>query len=102
MFSELKLFPVKSTKGTIKARGRVTISDVIDVSFTVRKGKEGPWVCLPSHLGKDKDGDDKWYKDVYIKDETNRDNFNKAVLEKYKELEESESTSDESDDTVPF
>ena len=80
MFSDIVIWPLADTSGTVQARGKVTVADVINVNFTVMNGKNGLFVSLPSHKGKDKEGADKWYNDVFIEDKGVFADLNKQVL----------------------
>ena len=64
-FSVVKYFPVENDN-KVFGRGVVRVGDLVDVNFTLWKGKDGkePWVGLPSHQDK---STDKWYKDVTIR-----------------------------------
>lgn len=67
MISNIKIFPTKGD-GNTKAFGRFTIAECVNISFSIVDSKNGLFVSLPSHKGKDKDGGDKWYHDVFIED----------------------------------
>ena len=84
MFSNIEIWPISNAKGNIKARGRVTVADVINVSVTVMNGKNGLFCGLPGRKGKDKEGKEKWYSDVFIPDKDVLADLNKQVVSAYK------------------
>ena len=65
--TNIKIFPTKGD-GNTKAFGRFTVAECINISFSVVNGKNGLFVSLPSHKGKDAEGNDKWYNDVFVED----------------------------------
>jgi len=84
MITNVRVTPLTNSKGNTKAFGKFTLSEVVEVSFSVVQGREGLFVSLPSHKGKDKEGADKWYNDVYVTDETLRKDLQKKCLDVYK------------------
>lgn len=108
MFSNIEIWPSKDPKGTVKARGRVTVADAVNINISVMDSKNGLFVSLPSHKGKDKEGKDKWYSDVFIEDKKLYSELNEKVLAAYKSkvgnnLSQGEAAGpDNQDNNIPF
>lgn len=109
MFTNFKIWPAKDTKGAIRARGRVTVSDAVNINFSIMQGQNGLFVSLPSHKGKDKDGKDKWYPDVFIEDKAVFQDLTTKAVAAYEaagsSLNQGEApgpTSQDTGDNIPF
>ena len=102
--SNVKLFPSKRTgKSKVLAFGNFTIADKIQISCSVISGKEGPFVSLPQHAGKDRDGNTKYFSDVWVKDKEWYQAINDAVISAWKDLKENgDSGSSGDDDSIPW
>jgi DNA-binding cell septation regulator SpoVG len=85
----------------IKARGSFTVSKKIRINCTVMEGSKGLFVGLPGRKGKDKDGNDKWYGDVYIADKALQERINTAVIAEYKKIATTGDTSTPDDSSTP-
>lgn len=84
LFTNLKLYPTKK-QDKVLAFGSVVIAGTVQVNFSVRKSAKGLWVSLPSHKGKDKEGGDKWFKDVWLPDESVRNQFEKVIIDAFEQ-----------------
>ena len=85
MLTNIKIFPTKGD-GNTKAFGRFTIAECVNISFSVVDGKNGLFVSLPSHKGKDTEtGEDKWYSDVFVEDKDVLADLQKQCLTAYNE-----------------
>jgi DNA-binding cell septation regulator SpoVG len=102
IFSDLQIRKVNGK--TIKASGTVVVANSVKVNFTVMEGSKGLFAKLPSHKGKDDQGTDKWYDDVYITDEDVRKDFQREVLAAFKALDSGTETKKPSspDSDLPF
>lgn len=78
-------FPVVGTK-SLKAKGVVTLNDVLELKYLVIEGGKGPFVSWEGTTQYDKkDGSGKGYNSpVFVKDKDLNESITKAVLEKYK------------------
>jgi len=70
----------------VKARGHFVLSNKIQISCSVIKGTNGLFVSLPSHKGKSREGGERYYNDVYIKDEQMFQTVTNVVLGKFSAL----------------
>lgn len=84
MVTNIKVFPTKGD-GNTKAYGRFTVAECFNINFSLVESKNGLFVSLPSHKGKDKDGKDKWYKDVFVEDTTVLAELNKKLVAAYEQ-----------------
>lgn len=75
LFSGIEVTPVANA-GKLKASGKVLIAGVVSVKFRVMEGTNGLFVALPSTKGKD----GKYYAEVFIPDETTRQQLQEVVL----------------------
>jgi len=82
MISEIKIRPINNPKGNTVAFGSFTLFDTVTINCKVNKGSNGLFVGLPSRLGKDKEGKDRWWKEVFIKEEAFK-KVNEKVVEAY-------------------
>ncbi len=81
VFSNWKFFPLKSPVGNLLGNGSVTILGTVSVKFKVLTTKAGEtFLALPSSAY-EKDGEKKYSNEVYILDETTRNNFQKEGVE---------------------
>jgi DNA-binding cell septation regulator SpoVG len=78
-------FPVTGTK-SLKAKGVVTLNDMVELKYLVIEGGKGPFVSWEGTTTYDKkDGSGKGYNSpVFVKDKSLNETITKAVLEKYK------------------
>lgn len=86
VFSNWRVFPLKEKIGSLVANGKVTISETVDVSFTIVEGPKGLFATLPSKKSGKKDektGKDIYYPDVKILDESTYGIFQKEAVEAY-------------------
>lgn len=101
MITNIKVYPTKGD-GNTKAFGRFTIAEVVGISFSIVDSKNGLFVSLPSHKGKDKDtGADKYYKDVFIDDKTVYADMQKQCVAAYNKTVGDTSTSDQDEAPGP-
>lgn len=80
--SDIQIWPVNGSN-TLKARGRFTLGDAFRINVTVMNGKNGLFVGLPGRWGEDKEGNKKWYSDVFCSDDDVRKSLQEKVLEAY-------------------
>lgn len=68
VFSNIKVFPMKTKHPTILANGSVVVGGVVEVRFTVMKGTKGVFASLPARKGTKPDDTGKipWYPEVKI------------------------------------
>lgn len=108
MFSNIEVWPSKNSEGKIKARGRVTVADAVNINFNIAQGSNGLFVGLPSHKGKDGNGNDKWYSDVFIEDKKVYSDLQNKVLAAYRakvggdNLNQGEASGPSNQDNIPF
>ena len=76
IFSNVKCFKVNKETKTMRGWGSVVIGDIVEVNFTVKEGKNGLFVSLPSHSFDDSEGNKKYANDVKL----NKENY--AELQK--------------------
>lgn len=84
MISDVNVWPVQN-QGKIRARGNFLVSNAFKVQYTLFQGPKGLFVGLPGRKGKDKEGNEKWYSDVYCQDDDVRKQMNDAVIKAYNE-----------------
>ena len=84
MFTNIKVFPLKTQHKTIVANGSCDVAGVMNVKFTVMKGPKGVFASLPGRYS-DKDdpttGKKVWYSDVKLIDKEVYAEFQKIVVE---------------------
>lgn len=81
--SEIKVWPITSGVGKIKANGSFLVDEAFKIKYTVRAGPKGLFVGFPGKYGKDKEGKDQWYSDVLIIDDDVRKDVSDKVLAAY-------------------
>jgi DNA-binding cell septation regulator SpoVG len=102
MFSyEVKVFPLKNPKGSLKAFGSLVIEDQIEVKgFRIMDGQYGLWVAVPQKEGKpDEQGKRTWWPDVIFLEEKEEDqkfgalqhSINQAFIAKFESVSRSSS-----------
>ncbi len=63
----VRVFKLKNPSGKMRAFGSVTIDDRIEIKgFRIIDGSNGRFVAPPQTKGKDAEGNDKWYDDVWF------------------------------------
>jgi DNA-binding cell septation regulator SpoVG len=107
LVSDVQIWPVDG-QGKVKARGNFMVANAFKVQYSLMQGPKGLFVGLPSRKGKDKEGNEKWYNDVFCTDEAVFKEMNTAVLAAYKSKTgtsqgEAQGPSDQSrSDGIPF
>jgi DNA-binding cell septation regulator SpoVG len=89
LFSGVKLWPRNGQ--TVKASGKVTIADVVEVSVAVMQGRDGLWVALPRRQGEATDKETgaketRWYPDVKMLSEDLKKELDQVVTTEYKKI----------------
>lgn len=110
VFSNMKIFPNKSSHPVIKGNGTVTVSGVVEVKFTVMNGSNGIFASLPARKGNkpDENGKIPWYPDVKIPNEDLYHEFQNLVKSEWASVSGgNQGTSDAGEenqltDNVPF
>jgi DNA-binding cell septation regulator SpoVG len=92
VFTNLKVTPLKNKESSTKASGIVTVSNVLEVRFTISSGKNGLWVKLPQHSFQFKNKETgkeetKYVRDVKIVDEELYKSFQELVIAEYNRIE---------------
>lgn len=85
LLTNVRFYNVKSSTGSIKANGKVTVAGVFDIAFRVLEGQKGPWIAWPGRFG-DKPGENgkkPWYSDVTVIDDGAREDINQTLLTEY-------------------
>lgn len=85
VFSDWKIFVLKTKVGNLVANGKVTISQTVQISFTVVEGSNGVFASLPSRKS-EKVGDNGkpiYYPDVKILDPETFAAFQAQAKEEY-------------------
>lgn len=103
IFSDLKVFKTKNTKGKIRGNGSVVISDTVRINFTVVEGSKGLFASLPQHTY-EKEGKTQYASDVVIFDKARYNEFQQLVTEAFMKLSGGDTpapTNDQGDD-IPF
>lgn len=83
VFSNWRIFALKEKAGSLLANGKVTISETVDVSFTIVDGPKGLFAALPSKKSGKKDektGKDVYYPDVKLLDEATYNAFQSEAV----------------------
>jgi DNA-binding cell septation regulator SpoVG len=63
----VRVFKLQNPTGKMLAFGSVTIENMIEVKgFRIIDGSNGKFVAPPQTKGKDAEGNDKWYDDVWF------------------------------------
>lgn len=81
--SDVEVYPLKKEHSKVKANGSFVYGGVVKVRYTLMNGSNGLFVSLPGRKGKDGEGNDKWYSDVYILDENTRKELQATVVTEY-------------------
>ena len=77
---EANVYPVEQGKGNLLAFASVTLGGCFAVQdLRVMDGKNGPFVAMPSKMGKDK----QYHDECFPVTAAMRENLNAAVMEKY-------------------
>lgn len=85
VFTDWKIFPLKTKVGNLLANGKVTISGTVQISFTLVEGNNGVFASLPSRKS-EKIGDNGkpiYYPDVKILDTDTYTEFQNQAKEEY-------------------
>ncbi len=83
--SDIRVFPNKNTKISIKANGDFVVGDTFRISFKVIQGKSGNFISFPQEKY-EKDGETKYKNLVNFADPENKDLQNqvqKKLLDAY-------------------
>lgn len=83
--SDVEVYPLKKEHPKVRANGSFIYGGVVKVRYTLMNGSNGLFVSLPGRKGKDAEGKDKWYSDVYVLDETVRKELQTTVINKFNE-----------------
>ena len=79
-------FPVNAG-GKVKANGTVTISNAIDLKYTIMQGPKDIFISWNGGKAyKKKDGTNGWDSPIYISDEALNRKINETVMTKYKSV----------------
>lgn len=92
-FTDVQFRPVNA--GSLLAGGSL-MSHGWRINFTIVKGRNGPFVSLPSRPGKEKG---KWYSEVSIPDSDDYRDFQERIIALWRKEESSLS---DADDGAPF
>lgn len=112
----VKVFKIQNPKSKLVGFASLLIEDVIQVDgFKIFDGSNGIFVKVPSHEGKNKDGERAWYDDVkFIADDGKpvdfkdkestaalcRDEIFKSIVDAYNSNQPSESNSSNNSSTT--
>ena len=107
IFSNIEITPLKSQMGKMLAHGKLLVSGVIEVKFTVIEGTKGVFANLPSKKGKKNDENGKaiWYSDVKFPNKDVYDEFQQLIKSEYGKTVGQSSAGEENqakDDGCPF
>jgi DNA-binding cell septation regulator SpoVG len=88
VFTNVKLFPLKTPAGNLLANGSVLVSGTVEVKFTIMKGSKGLFASLPARKGNkpDENGRVPWYPEVKIPSEELYQEFQTVVKSEYTKL----------------
>lgn len=81
LFSDIKLFPVKSEK--LKANGSFVYNGAVRIDCTVVLGKNGLFVSLPREKYTDKNNKEQWKDKISFLDKETRELLNEVVVAEY-------------------
>ena len=83
--TELKVYPVKTAAGKVKANGIVTFEEAVDLKFIVMAGPKGDFISWAGGKAyKKKDGTNGWDSPIFIKDKSLNDDLTGQILAKLK------------------
>lgn len=85
-FSDIKIYRLENSTGSLLARGSVVIADLVRVNFSILEGKSGKFVTLPSEKSTKIDeatGKNKYFPLAQMVSRELSDELNKAVLAEY-------------------
>lgn len=89
--SDVRVYPVNSSKVSILANASITIDDAIVIYCKLIESKSGDkFISLPSHSYEDKDGKTVYKDDVYCLSKEIMLDLLDAVVEEYQNVTEEE------------
>jgi DNA-binding cell septation regulator SpoVG len=89
--SDVRVYPVNSSKTSILANASITIDDAIVIYCKLVESKKGEkFLSLPSHSYEDKDGKTVYKDDVYCLSKEIMLDLLDAVVEEYQDVTEEE------------
>jgi len=89
VFSDLKIYPLKTKAGKLLGNGQVTIGGHVSVKFTILEGgQNNVFAALPSQMGKEKDenGKAKYFPQVWIPEKTTYEEFQTLVRKEFENV----------------
>lgn len=107
VFTNMEIVKTENAKGAFRGYGKVTVSGVMEVRFSVLDGKNGVWAKLPTEKDKEKKNDSGFpveYPQVKFTDETVQKEFQDMVRSTYTNAGNkfSNSSKPKAVDNIPF
>lgn len=111
LFSDIQVRAISNENSKVVGVGSVLVADRVQVNFVISESRNGPFVKFPQHKGKTKNKEtgaieDKWFSDVFFKQEEDYREIQTLVLDAFNAAKNSQTSAGESnqasDDKNPF